>query len=125
LDGFENARKVTSVRSVKNTNEDTFGSIPGDKVQGQGYLERISIIDMGGVMKELCLLAVVVASIAGCASTPMGEISKGERVADAYVPVGTMIPRKKVEHGAAPASVVDKQAMENERAMGARTLNGR
>ena len=77
-------------------------------------------------MKQLCLLAVVAASISACASTPgQGEIAKGERVADAYVPVGTMIPRKKVEHGAAPASVADKQAMENERAMGARTLNGR
>jgi hypothetical protein len=77
-------------------------------------------------MKQLCLLAVIVASVSGCASTPgQSDIAKGERVADAYVPVGTMIPRKKVEHGAAPASVVDKQAMENERAMGARTLNGR
>lgn len=77
-------------------------------------------------MKELCLLAVVVASLTGCASTQgMGETAKGERLADAYVPVGTMIPRKKVEHGAAPSSVVDKQAMENERAMGARTLNGK
>lgn len=73
-------------------------------------------------MKELCLLAVVLVSIAGCASTPGAEAGKGapkERISDTYVPTGTIIPRKRSERGGAAASVseVDKQALENERLM--------
>jgi hypothetical protein len=76
-------------------------------------------------MKLLCLLAVVIASIAGCASTPGSEPGKapaGERVSDAYVPIGTIIPRKRSQGGApaAPVAEVDKQALENERAMSSR-----
>jgi hypothetical protein len=76
-------------------------------------------------MKELCLLAVVIASIAGCASTggvDSGSAPAKERVSDVYVPTGTIIPRKRSERGAAPSTVaeVDKQALENERQMSAR-----
>jgi type IV pilus biogenesis protein CpaD/CtpE len=76
-------------------------------------------------MKQVCLLLVVVASIAGCASAPGSETGKApaaERVSDAYVPIGTIIPRKRSERGmaAAPITEVDKQALENERLMNAR-----
>jgi hypothetical protein len=75
-------------------------------------------------MKELCLLAVVVASIAGCASTTAesGTGPAKERVSDAYVPTGTIIPRKRSERGAGASAVaeVDKQALENERVMSTR-----
>jgi hypothetical protein len=76
-------------------------------------------------MKELCLLALVIASIAGCAGAPGSESGKnpaGERVSDAYVPIGTIIPRKRSQGGAtaAPVGEVDKQALENERAMSTR-----
>lgn len=75
-------------------------------------------------MKELCLLAVVIASIAGCASTTAesGSSSAKERVSDAYVPTGTIIPRKRNERGVASSAVaeIDKQALENERAMSTR-----
>jgi hypothetical protein len=76
-------------------------------------------------MKELCLLAVVLASIAGCASTPGVEAGNGaarERISDTYVPTGTIIPRKRSERGgtAAPVAEADKQALENERLMSTR-----
>lgn len=76
-------------------------------------------------MKALCLLAIVIAATAGCASAPGPESGKapaGERVSDAYVPTGTIIPRKRAQNGtsAAPVSEVDKQSLENERAMSAR-----
>lgn len=76
-------------------------------------------------MKQLCLLAVVVVAIAGCASAPGSESGKApgaERVADTYVPVGTIIPRKRSERAGAalPVSEVDKQALENERLMNTR-----
>jgi outer membrane murein-binding lipoprotein Lpp len=72
---------------------------------------------MGAYMKELCLLAVIVASIAGCASTPgmESDTAKKERLSDAYIPVGTAIPRKRTEQGAAPAGEINKQALENDR----------
>jgi len=75
-------------------------------------------------MKVLCLLAVVIASIAGCASTPGSDAGKtpaGDRVSDAYVPIGTIIPRKRSQGGTpTPVAEVDKQALENERAMSTR-----
>ena len=76
-------------------------------------------------MKSLCLLAVLIASIAGCASAPGSESARApavERVSDAYVPIGTIIPRKRSQGGAtaAPVGEVDKQALENERAMSTR-----
>lgn len=77
-------------------------------------------------MKLVCLLAVVIASIAGCASTPDTEssyASSKERAEDTYVPTGTIIPRKKSERrsaGVSPVAEIDKQALENERAMSTR-----
>lgn len=76
-------------------------------------------------MKALCLLAIVIASTAGCASVPGQESGKppaGERVSDAYVPTGTIIPRKRSQNpvSAAPVAEVDKQSLENERAMSTR-----
>lgn len=75
-------------------------------------------------MKELCLLAVVIASIAGCASTATesGSGPAKERVSDAYVPTGTIIPRKRSERvaGAGAVAEIDKQALENERVMSTR-----
>ena len=75
-------------------------------------------------MKAFCLLAVVVASIAGCASTASesGTGPAKERVSDAYVPTGTIIPRKRSERGVASSAVaeVDRQALENERVMSTR-----
>lgn len=76
-------------------------------------------------MKLRYLLVVVVASITGCASAPGSESGKapaGERVSDAYVPIGTIIPRKRSQGGApaTPVAEVDKQALENERAMSTR-----
>ena len=76
-------------------------------------------------MKVVCLLAVVIVSIAGCASTPgteSGNTPAAQRLADAYVPIGTIIPRKRSERGTAPATIseVDKQALENERYMNTR-----
>ncbi|MGJ9417783.1 hypothetical protein ACHAC9_08470 [Massilia sp. CMS3.1] len=76
-------------------------------------------------MKVLCLLAVVIVSIAGCASTPdteSGNAPAAQRLADAYVPIGTIIPRKRSKQEASPAPIsdVDKQALENERLMNTR-----
>ncbi len=77
-------------------------------------------------MKALCLLAVVVGSLAGCASAPETDaLSKRERVADEYVPVGTAIPRKRSQQGVAPAGEADKQALENDRMMSSATVNSR
>ena len=63
------------------------------------------------------LLAIVGLSLAGCAGTGAepGTAAKKERVADAYTPTGTFIPRKKSERGAVNTSEVDKQAFENDR----------
>lgn len=77
-------------------------------------------------MRLLCVVAVVIASIAGCASTPGTEsryASSKERAEDTYLPTGTIIPRKKSERGTAgvsPVAEVDKQALDNERAMSTR-----
>lgn len=76
-------------------------------------------------MKAICLLVVISALTAGCASTPGSESGKtpaAEHVSDAYVPIGTIIPRKRSQSGAPATSVaeVDKQALENERTMSAR-----
>lgn len=68
-------------------------------------------------MKKLGLLAVVVLSIAGCASTGAepGAAAKTERVSDNYIPTGTLIPRKKSERNTVNTTEVDKQAFENDR----------
>ena len=76
-------------------------------------------------MKKLCLLAGVVLSIAGCASSDTaGNPSNKERVADSYAPTGTFIPRKKSERGAVNTTEVDKQMLQNEQMTGNGTNNG-
>ncbi|MGX4642654.1 hypothetical protein [Massilia sp. SYSU DXS3249] len=76
-------------------------------------------------MKVLCLLAVIVASIAGCASTSAPPTTaKRERVSDDQITVGSRIPRKRADQGVAPVSQVDKQALENERTMSSAVMNG-
>ena len=71
-------------------------------------------------MKYLSLPALVLGlafGLAGCATeTP----ATGEKLAreEAYAPVGTFIPRKNgTGLGAAPVTAVDKNAVENARAM--------
>jgi len=65
---------------------------------------------------SLMLAAVAAALLSGCASDPSQDQSRA--VADAgYTPIGTLIPRK------APSrednvTIVDKQALENDRTNG-------
>ena len=71
-------------------------------------------------MKALCLLAVVAASIAGCASTPGPEskqASNNKPVPVAKLPTGTLIARNPSEKGSAPLTEASKQALENDRLM--------
>ena len=76
-------------------------------------------------MKKLFLLAGVMLSLAGCAATAdtnAGQPSRKERLADSSTPTGTLIPRK------APSrtdnlTIVDKQALENDRTNGSGTNN--
>ena len=71
-------------------------------------------------MKSLCLLAVVAASVTGCASMPESEskpASDNQAVSVAKPPTGTVIARNPGEKGAAPLTEANKQALENERLM--------
>lgn len=75
-------------------------------------------------MKQLGLLAGIVLTLAGCASTAGTQSDvKKERVADAYRPTGTFIPIKKSQRGIVNTSEVDKQTLENERMNGSATIN--
>lgn len=68
-------------------------------------------------MNKFCLLAAVMVTIAGCANTGTDASATGtkERVADAYRPTGTLIPRKKSESNSVNTTEVNKQALENDR----------
>ena len=77
-------------------------------------------------MKKLGLLAGIVLSIAGCASTTDTQSQpKKERVADAYRPTGTFIPIRKSQRGTVNTTEVDKQGLENDRMNGSATINSR
>ena len=77
-------------------------------------------------MKELCLLALVVASAAGCANTSEpATAAKRERLSRDQITVGSRIPRKLPGQEAVPTAQVDKQALENERMTGAAVINGK
>lgn len=72
----------------------------------------------------LCAALAMALGLAGCATdTP----ATGEKIAreEAYVPVGTFIPRKNgTGLGAAPVTAVDKTAVENARAMNSNGVAG-
>ena len=55
--------------------------------------------------------------LGGCASTTESAADKLARTANTNIPTGTLIPRKNANRSAGPA-IVDKQALDNERAMG-------
>jgi len=55
--------------------------------------------------------------LGGCASTNESAADKLARTADTNTPTGTLIPRKNANRSAGP-TIVDKQALDNERAMG-------
>eukprot|EP01114_Cavostelium_apophysatum_P014244 TRINITY_DN3645_c0_g1_i1.p2 TRINITY_DN3645_c0_g1~~TRINITY_DN3645_c0_g1_i1.p2 ORF type:complete len:118 (-),score=12.47 TRINITY_DN3645_c0_g1_i1:710-1063(-) len=83
----------------------------------------------GDVMKHLpfsALLALGLAGLlAGCATE---SPATGEKIVreESYAPVGTMIPRKNgTGLGAAPITAVDKNAVENARAMQSNGVAGR
>lgn len=78
-------------------------------------------------MKGLLLLAGLMLSLVGCASTADTDPSKSshkERASDSLARTGSMIPRKRSERGATDTVEIDKQALENERMNNNGTNNG-
>ncbi len=77
-------------------------------------------------MKYLPLSAALALAftLAGCAATE--PTAGGQKLAreEAYAPVGTMIPRKNGNGGAAPVGTVDRTQMENARTMEANGTAG-
>ena len=67
-------------------------------------------------MNKLCLLAGLVLSLAGCASSDNGsaKIAKGDSASDSYTPTGTLLPRKKSQGAIQNVSQADRQAIEND-----------
>ena len=72
-------------------------------------------------MKWFMLAALAAAaSLSGCASNnPNGEVVRSE---ESYTPLGTLIARKSPSRSDG-VTIVDKQSLENDRAMGNGTLN--
>lgn len=74
-------------------------------------------------MKFFTLMALAgTLMLSGCASTNESAADKLARTADSNIPTGTLIPRKNANRSAGPA-IVDKQALDNERAMGSAALD--
>lgn len=55
--------------------------------------------------------------LGGCVSTNQNPNDASAKAEDNYIPIGTFIPRKSA-NPAERATVVDKQALENDRTMG-------
>jgi hypothetical protein len=75
-------------------------------------------------MQGLTLAALAAcALLAGCASGGGEATKKSEYLDASYTPVGTLIPQKKGPSRTDNVSIVDKQALENDRNMGSASIN--
>ena len=75
-------------------------------------------------MKYLTLLAIAGACMLGGCETTGTNDPKLAQAEESFTPIGTAIPRKTANAAERPTAV-NKQALENDRAMGAANRDGR